>query len=69
MEQQYSPLLSQMNFKVFKILEFKCKVDLQNRSQDPKTVLDKMEAYLKSNKHQVEQSINFYKRVQQRARR
>ena len=66
-EQQYSALLSRMNFEVFKILEFKCKVDLQNRAQDPKTVLDKMEAYLKSNEHQVQQSIDFYKRVQQKS--
>ena len=64
-EVQYGALLSRFSLEVVKLLEVKCKVDLDDKTQTPQEVLDKLETYLKTLEHPVRDRLQFNRRVQE----
>ena len=48
-----------------RIIEVRCKVDLNNKNQTPKTILDALATYLKSTQHEAKDNLAFYKRFKQ----
>ena len=64
-QQQFGALLTRMSVDLLQLLELKCDVNLKDNSQTPKTVLDKLDAYLGTLEHAARDRLHFNKRIQQ----